>query len=175
MKSRRVFTLLFAIALGAGLAQAQGGQGSTGQETLKSAVPRDARWWAGLSGDAKNTFLDGYTAAMSRVSSTLLTDCADKMKRFQSVIMSDPRAGAPVPKGDVMQSWNLCVLGGSFDFGFELQDLRNGVDEFYKEAQNSHIPIDVALQHVRDILEGRRPKGQGIGAISPKGEINVSK
>ncbi len=97
------------------------------------------------------------------------------MKKFQSMIMSDPRAGAAVPTGEVMQSWNLCVLGGSFDFGFEQRDLRNGVDEFYKDAQNSNVPIDVALQHVRDILEGRRPKGHGIGAISPKGEINVSK
>ena len=112
MNSRRVFTLLFAIALGAGMAQAQGGQGSNGQGSVKAAVPRDARWWTGLSGDAKNTFLDGYTAAMSRVSNRLFTECADKMKKFQSKIMSDPRAGAVVPEGEVTQSWNLCVLGG---------------------------------------------------------------
>ena len=47
------------------MAQAQGGQGSNGQESAKAAVPRDARWWTGLSGDAKNTFLEGYAASMS--------------------------------------------------------------------------------------------------------------
>ena len=155
------------------MAQVQGGRGSNGQGSVKAAVPRDAGWWAGLSGDAKNTFLDGYTAAMSRVSTRLFTECADKMKKFQSKIMSDPRA--VVPEGEVTQSWNLCVLGGSFDFGFEQRDLRNGVDEFYKDAQDSHVPIDVALQHVRDVLESKRPKGQGIGTISSKGEITVAK
>jgi hypothetical protein len=152
------------------MAQAQGGQGPNGQESVKAAVPKDALWWTGLSGEAKNTFLEGYTAAMSRVSNRLFTECADKMKKFQSKIMSDPRAASSLPEGEVMQSWNLCVLGGSFDFGFEQRDLRNGVDEFYKEAQNSHVPIDVALQHVRDVLESKRPKGQGMGG--PQGETH---
>jgi hypothetical protein len=117
---------------------------------------------------AKNTFLEGYAAAMSRVSNRLFTECADKMKKFQSRIMSDPRAATAIPEGDVTQSWNLCVLAGSFDFGFEQRDLRNGVDEFYKDPQDSSVPIDVALQHVRDVLESKMPKGGGIGG--PKGE-----
>jgi len=105
---------------------------------------------------------------MSRVSNRLFTECADKMKKFQSRIMSDPRAATAIPEGDVTQSWNLCVLAGSFDFGFEQRDLRNGVDEFYKDPQDSSVPIDVALQHVRDVLESKMPKGGGIGG--PKGE-----
>lgn len=98
---------------------------------------------------------------MSRVNAKLFTGCADEMKKIQSRVISNPRAA--IPEGDVTQSWNLCVLATSFDFGFEQRDMRNGVDEFYKDAQNSNVPIDVALQYVRDLLESKRPKGQGIG------------
>lgn len=145
------------------MAQAQGGQEPDGQGPAKAAAVRDARWWTGLSVDAKNTFLDGYTAAMSRVSNSLFTECAEKMKKIQSKIMSNPRT--VLPQGEVTQSWNLCVLGGSFEFGFEQRDLRIGVDEFYKDTKNSHVLIDVAMQHVRDVLQKtKRPEGAGIGS-----------
>jgi hypothetical protein len=167
LNSHCVFALLLAVVLG-GVGSAQD-QGAGGQESPgKAAVPRDARWWASLSGNTKNTFLDGYKAAMSHVNAKLFTECADEMKKIQSRVISNPRAA--IPEGDVTPSWNLCVLAGSFDFGFEQQDLRDGVDEFYKDAQNSNVPIDVALQHVGDVLESKRPKGGGIGG--PQGETH---
>jgi len=58
-------------------------QGASGEEPPVKAAVRDARWWTSLSGDAKNTFLDGYTDAMSRVSNRLFTECADKMKKME--------------------------------------------------------------------------------------------
>jgi hypothetical protein len=169
LNSHRVFTLLLAVVLvGVGSAQDRGAGGQ--QPLVNAAVPRNAHWWTSLSDDTKNTFLDGYTAAMSHVSNRLFSECADKMKKITSKITSDgrtvPIAPSPDAAGNITQIWNLCVLGGSFDFGIEQRDLRNGVDEFYKDAQNSHVPIDVALRHVRDI---KSPKnGSGIGG--PQGE-----
>jgi hypothetical protein len=171
LNNHRVFTLLFAAVLvGVGSAQ---DQGAGGQGPPVKAALQDARWWASLSGDAKSTFLDGYTTAMSHVNNTLFTECADKMKKITSKVTPDGRVIpiVPAPDAPVLQIWNLCVLAGSFDFGFEQRDLRNGVDEFYKGTQNSHVPIDVALQHVRDILQSKRPKNMsGIGG--PQGETH---
>jgi len=110
---------------------------------------------------------------MSHVNNTLFTECADKMKKITSKITPDGRVIpiVPAPDAPVLQIWNLCVLAGSFDFGFEQRDLRNGVDEFYKGTQNSHVPIDAALQQVRDILQSKRPKnGSGMGG--PQGETH---
>lgn len=174
MDSPRVFTLLFVLALGT---QAQCAQGTNGHEPVKAAPPRDAHWWISLSGHAKNTFLDGYMAAMGRVSNRLFTECADKMKKIATKTTPDGRTIpiVPAPDVDIPPIWSLCVLGGTFDFGFEQQDLRKGVDEFYKDAQNSQVPIDDALQHVRDVLQSKRPKRQGIGTISPKRKVIVAK
>jgi hypothetical protein len=169
LNSHRVFTLLFVVVLvGVGSAQ---GQGADGQEPPVKIAERDARWWASLSGDAKSTFLGGYSAAMSHVSNTLFAECADKMKKITSKITPDGRVVTivPTPDAPVSQIWDLCVLAGSFDFGFEQQDLRNGVDEFYKDTQNSQVPIDVALRHVRDILQSKRPKNYG-GIGGPQGQ-----
>jgi hypothetical protein len=59
---------------------------------------------------------------------------------------------------------NLCRIGALFDFEFEERDLRAGIDEFYKDSQNVPVPIDSALQHVRDILKAKRPPSGGIGS-----------
>jgi hypothetical protein len=32
-----------------------------------------------------------------------------------------------------------------------------------KDTQNSQVPIDDALQHVRDVLQSKRPQAHGIG------------
>ncbi len=166
LNSHRVFTLLFAVVLvGAGSAQDQGGGGQ--EPPVNAGVPRDAHWWTSLSGNTKNTFLDGYKAAMSHVNAKLFSGCVDEGKKIQARVIANPRAA--IPPDDLTQSFNLCVLAGSFDFGFEQRELRNGVDEFYKDTQNSNVPIDVALQHVRDVLESKRPKNMsGIGSPSGK-------
>jgi hypothetical protein len=151
--------------LGVGLAQAQGDGSTRGQQPAQASVRNGAQWWTSLSDGSKNTFLDGYVAAMSRVSNRLFDECAEKMKKVSTKITSDGRSVPTVlaPDANVEQIWDFCVLGGSFDFAFDRRDLRKGVDEFYKETQNSQVPIGDALQHVRDVLQSKKPKGQGIG------------
>jgi hypothetical protein len=54
---------------------------------------------------------------------------------------------------------NVCKLAPSFDFEFEEQDISRGLDNFYEDSPNIRIPIDVAMQHVRDVLQSKRPPG----------------
>lgn len=160
LKNHRIFTFLFAVVL-VGIGSAQDHGAGAQKAPVKAAAPRDARWWTSLSGNTKNTFLEGYKAAMSHVNAKLFGACVEEGKKIQARIMANPRAAT---LDDAEQSFNLCVLAGSFDFGFEQRELRNGVDEFYKDTQNSSVSIDVALQYVRDVLESKRPKnGSGIG------------
>ena len=99
------------------------------------------KWWIGLSDDAKDKLIERYTKAMNRVVSDLFNDCADGIKNL-------PRNGAE--EVDIVSNMMLCKVGSSFDFSFDHKELREGVDGFYKDSANLTIPVDVALQHVRD-------------------------
>jgi hypothetical protein len=122
-------------------------------EPRKSAVPQIAelgtgKWWLGLTDEAKVKFIERYASAMNRVSSELLTQCGEGMKSL------DANAAQEV---DVMSAMILCKVGASFDFSFEGKQLIEGVDQFYKHSTNLSVPVDVALQDVRDNLAAKRP------------------
>jgi hypothetical protein len=112
------------------------------------------KWWVNLSDEARDRFLERYAKAMNHVMSDLLTDCADGIKSL-------PRSGAQ--EVDAVSSMTLCKIGSSFDFTFDRKELREGIDGFYKDSTNLTVPIDVALQHVRDALAAKRPRTGGIG------------
>lgn len=140
------------------LAQAQKAAPPSG--TAHSALAQRAmemgtgKWWIGLSDDAKDKLIERYTKAMNRVVSDLFNDCADGIKNL-------PRNGAE--EVDIVSNMMLCKVGSSFDFSFDHKELREGVDGFYKDSANLTIPVDVALQHVRDAFAAKRPRGRGIG------------
>ena len=129
-------------------------------ESEKSAVARRAaemgtgKWWVSLSDEARNRFIERYTKAMDHVMSDLYTACAEEVK-------SPPRSGTD--DVDAMSSMTLCKIGSSFDFNFGThKELREGVDEFYKDSANLTVPIDVALQRVRDGLAAKHPRSTGV-------------
>jgi hypothetical protein len=74
-----------------------------------------------------------------------------------------PRNGAQ--EVDIVSSMTLCKIASSFDFDFDRKELREGVDGFSKDSTNLAIPIDVALQRVREALAAKRPRGGGIGGV----------
>jgi hypothetical protein len=163
VNSRIVFTFLFAAALGVGAAQ---GQETSGQEPVK-AVPDslspplraldNGQWWMNLSANAKDAFVDGYKAAMKHVSNKLSAECDDGLKNFQPGGIKDP---------DFKSIIHLCKIGQSFDFTFEQREIRTGLDEYYKDSKHASVPIDDAIQRVRDTLKSKRPNygiGGGIG------------
>jgi hypothetical protein len=120
----------------------------------RAAEMGTGKWWVNLSDEARDRFIERYTKAMNHVTSDLVTDCADGIKSL-------PRNGAQ--EVDAVASMTLCKIASSFDFSFDRKELREGVDGFYKDSTNLTVPIDVALQHVRDALAAKRPRGQGIG------------
>lgn len=112
------------------------------------------KWWMSLSGEARDRFLERYAKAMNHVMSDLATDCADGLKSL-------PRDGAQ--EVDMVSSMTLCKIASSFDFDFDRKELRDGVDGFYKDSTNLAIPIDAAIQRVRDALAAKRPRVGVIG------------
>ena len=150
MKTCSVFAFLIVAALGAGLAQEES---KSNQQPVK-IVPGNGQWWMSLPDGGKDSFVTGYRVAMLRASTTLGNECAAGIKNLKT----------PVQDADITSAWNLCRIGALFDFEFEERDLRAGIDEFYKDSQNVHVPIDIALQHVRDILKAKRPPSGGIGS-----------
>ena len=149
MKNRTAVALLIAVTLGTGLAQVE----SKSNQPVK-IVPGDGQWWMSLSDTAKDSFVAGYRIAMLRASTTLGNECAVDIENLK----------LPPQKPDLKSAMKLCSVGALFDFEFEERDLRGGVDEFYKDSQNAHVPIDIALQHVRDTLKAKRPPSGGIGS-----------
>ncbi|MFZ1927824.1 MAG: hypothetical protein WAU50_01725 [Candidatus Sulfotelmatobacter sp.] len=118
----------------------------------RAAEMGTGKWWIRLSDDAKDKLIERYTKAMNHVQSDLFEDCTvgGQIKSVSEEV-------------DIVSSMILCNLSSSFDFNFDHKELREGVDGFYKDSTNLAIPIDVALQRVRDVLAAKRPRGQGHG------------
>jgi hypothetical protein len=154
----RFFHFTIVALLASCLVQAQ--TSATQSQSDNSALARRAaemgtgKWWVNLSDEARDRFIERYAKAMNHVSSDLLTDCADGIKSL-------PRNGAQ--EVDAVSAMTFCKIASSFDFSFDRKELKEGVDGFYKDSTNLTVPIDVALQHVRDVLAAKRPRGQGIG------------
>jgi hypothetical protein len=53
--------------------------------------------------------------------------------------------------GGILQ---ICGLAQLFDYGVAATKLRGEIDGFYGEPQNTLIPIELAMQYVRDKLKG---------------------
>lgn len=113
------------------------------------------KWWLKLPDGARDRFIKRYTVAMNHVSSALTKECEDGLNSL-------PRKGTL--EVDVLSNSFLCKVGSTFDFNFDLKDIREAVDEFYQDLGNLTVPIDVALQRARDSLAAKRPRsGGGIG------------
>jgi hypothetical protein len=144
LTNHRIFALLLTATLGVGVAL---GQATTAQPSKAAPNPflrlaGNGVWWTSLAVDTKDTFVDGYVTAMSRVHDMLAAQCAKGMQE------SDGKAAMA-----------FCVNADFFDFGnderLDRQKVRNGIDDFYKESLNTRIPIDYAMAYVKDTLKGK--------------------
>jgi hypothetical protein len=113
------------------------------------------KWWIGLSEEARDKFVERYVKAMNHAGADLAADCAEVLKGLP---------GNHAAEVDIVSSWTLCKVAASFDFDYDRKELREGVDTFYKNSTNLAVPIEVALQRVRDAVATKHPRGQaGIG------------
>ena len=162
----RFFYFAIVVVLAPFLAQAQ--KPAPQSEVSNSAAARRAteigtgKWWVGLTDEAKDKFIKRYTKAMHHIENDLAAECSQGMGSLLEG--GKPRSG--VDEVDIMSNFTLCEVASSFDFGYGThEELREGVDAFYKDSTNLSIGIQVALQRVRDTLAVKHPRGMagGIG------------
>ncbi len=103
--------------------------------------------WSSLSADKKWDFVDGYTTAMASVRRMLLGQYKAGAKELMA---NDPQFKARM---DALL--NFAVLADHYDYDVDRTKLLAGVDEFYKDPRNTRIPIELALQYVRDTVNGK--------------------
>jgi hypothetical protein len=104
-------------------------------------------WWPSLSSDKKKDFLDGYVTAMANVRHTLF---ALYKKNANELVPGDPQFNA---RTDALIG--LASLADRYDYDVDQTKLIAGVDEFYKDPRNTRITLELALQYVRDTLNGK--------------------
>lgn len=107
----------------------------------------DGAWWNNLPPEAKNDFLDGYTMAMSRANYLAYGTCMEDKKKLT------PGPGFDATMNGII---GMCVLAQFYDFNVDGGDkvLSSELDSFYSDDENSHIPINLSLQYVKDKLKG---------------------
>jgi hypothetical protein len=150
LTNHRVFALLLALALGVGAAQ---GQATNIQQTAKATpnvflrVLGNGQWWVGLADDAKEIFVDGYTTGMARAYLYTHGECMQDKDKLEP---------GPQFNAEFKAVTNLCLLAELFDFDADRRGLLSGLDDFYKDPQNTRIPATHALEYTRDKLKGKK-------------------
>jgi hypothetical protein len=107
-------------------------------------------WWASLSDDAKDSFIDGYRTAMDKAQFTAYGECMEEKKSLQPASDFDTKMKEIVI---------LCTLAQEFDFKVD-KPMKGGLDDFYKDPLNTRIPAFTAMAYVRDELQGKKTAGQ---------------
>jgi hypothetical protein len=110
-------------------------------------VLNNGSWWNSISPQQKRDFMDGYVAAMASVRRMLLGLFNDHKKQL---VATDPQFQARM---DALL--NLTTLAEYYDYDLDLAKFVAGVDDFYKDPQNTRVRVELALQYVRDTLNGK--------------------
>jgi hypothetical protein len=104
-------------------------------------------WWVSLSAGSKSDFVDGYVTAMESVNHTLL---AVTKNNVNELVPTDPQFKA---RTDALIE--LGLLADKYDYDVERVELIAAVNDFYKDPLNARIPVEFAIQFVRDMLNGK--------------------
>jgi hypothetical protein len=147
--SNRIFALLLVMTLGVNVTSGQTATQPTKVDPFLR-LEGNGVWWVSLTDDVKDNFVDGYVTAMVRVNHMIAAQIPQDAKDLH------PGAQFDAKMKTIMV---LSVNAEFFDFIDERLDrrkVRNGVDEFCKDSQNSRIPIDYAMAYVKDTLKGLR-------------------
>lgn len=124
---------------------------------LATALAQDQRedngfWWVNNSDSFKLGYVSGYAEAMT---------VADDTQFFRCIAAKN---GGTLPEkypGDEVLHACKEVVGPQFDYTqIRMGQLKEGVDEFYKDFRNKSIHIKVALGYVRDQLRGEKSAKQ---------------
>lgn len=73
--------------------------------------------------------------------------------------MKEAKPGAANFNDKLYEAMGLRMLGQTFDFKLD-RPLKPKLDEFYKEPLNVRIPVQFAMDYVRDEMSGKKTAGQ---------------
>jgi hypothetical protein len=108
-------------------------------------------WWNRISETEKDSFLDGFMTAMARANSLMVSMCKSIMKEAQP--------GAANFNEKLNGGLDLCMVGETFAYSPD-KPLKPRLDDFYKDPLNMRIPVQFALEHIRDEVSGKKTAGQ---------------
>jgi|SRR5579864_240362 len=121
-------------------------------------------WWAALSDDAKDNFIDGYRTAMNKAQFMTHGECMEETNAIKPGADFDARMKEVVI---------LCTLAQEFDFKVD-KPMKSGLDDFYKDPLNTRIPDFMAMAYVRDELQGKKTAGQLLDELNDWRKITNS-
>jgi hypothetical protein len=108
-------------------------------------------WWNRISEAEKDAFINGFMTAMARVNSVAVG--------VSEATMKEAKPGAANFNEKLYQAMDLRMLGKTFDFKLD-KPLKPRLDEFYKDPLNVRIPVQYAMDYVRDEIAGKKTAGQ---------------
>ena len=107
--------------------------------------------WNNISEAEKDAFIDGFTTAMARANSVAVG--------VSEVTMKEVKPGAANANEKLYEAMDLRMLGQTFDFKLD-KPLKPRLDEFYKDPLNAFLPIQLAMDYVRDEMSGKKTAGE---------------
>jgi hypothetical protein len=121
------------------------------EQGLFKAFGNYGGWWNNISDAEKDAFIDGFTTAMARANALTVALCKSTM--------NEAKPGAANFNEKFNGGMELCFVGNEFAFNPE-QPLKPKLNEFYKDPLNFRIPVQNAMDYVRDEMSGRKTAGQ---------------
>jgi len=108
-------------------------------------------WWNRISEAEKDSFLDGFTTAMQRANSVTVS--------MGESFVKEARPGAPDYDQKFYGGMFLRTVGATFEYSGD-KPLKPRLDDFYRDPLNVRIPVQFALEHIRDEMSGKKTAGQ---------------
>ncbi len=108
-------------------------------------------WWNNITEVEKDAFIDGFTTAMARANSVAVG--------VSEATMKEVKPGAANFNDKFYEVMDLRIIGQTFNFNLD-KPLKPRLDEFYKDPLNVRIPVQLAMDYVRDEMSGKKTAGQ---------------
>jgi hypothetical protein len=114
-------------------------------------------WWNRISETEKDSFLDGYMTAMRHANSVAVST--------GNSFVQEAQPGAADYNQKFYGGMYLVTVGETFAYSAD-KPLKPKLDEFYKESLNARIPVQLALEHIRDEMSGKKTAGQLVDELN---------
>lgn len=113
--------------------------------------PHNGYWWNDITETSKVWYIAGYAEFSAHFVDDAILKC----------VTAKNGGREPRPRTNEMFKYAGCPAPAEYDFTeIRFDQLKDGVNEFYKDFRNSAVNITFALAHVRDQLRGTKSAKQ---------------